>query len=805
MAKKKEFVEGIDYVITIRKRKKFIKNPKKNICPICENCNHKNLCLNRRNKETMERCKKCKNCSDYENCDKFHFYNEYEGRLLKLGINANTGKAIRQSFSGKSEEIVLEKLRNDINPEVSIQETNGDIRINESFSFYYPNGTDFTISDQCENLLRERYDIGYYTEIEYNETIIEFINGLKKERNELKKYYVPKYLLSVIMEIKRDNTSQVEYKLYNPDYPYRELNLGLCNENPDGKINKVVINIEKKLTDGMGFDFLADSMDRASAIQDEFLTKTNQIYETNELLRKIGQDIDKTNRASSKEKLKNFAAEIQALQDQTELQQTDLDIAKAKYAMLQAEMTLEDARNAKSTVRLQRDNEGNYGYVYTADQNAVDNAEADYAQKANDLYNLYLSQANDYGQRLIQLEQEELAALSEIDQQYMDGQFDSWGDYQKARSDILTKYGKLREAYTHSYTTAIAGLEETAATDSSEAWVTEYGEIVDTSIESGDTIEDKMGEVDDTLKELDANREIIFNNTELGLNDVKAKTDELTAANDALADEMLNDVIPTMDQLLEEVRDLTYEWAEQYDQIMELIDVYLKLIDVMNKALNTEIGEADIGMDNDNSNSSRSYDKNIDYSYLAAQEYNKNGASENFYDLLETRQAKIEGEGITNQPSNDFVVAAIKNHADEIAASPEGVGLIKQWWDDKEDRERILLGFDTGGYTGDWSGNDGKLAILHSKELVLNADDTENILSAVSIIRDIVDALNPGNLIASLLSGLSPSSISNTDNSTNIQQEVTIHAEFPNATDHNEIEEAFNTLINRASQYAGRY
>lgn len=36
MAKKKEFVEGIDYVITIRKRKKFIKNPKKNICPICD-------------------------------------------------------------------------------------------------------------------------------------------------------------------------------------------------------------------------------------------------------------------------------------------------------------------------------------------------------------------------------------------------------------------------------------------------------------------------------------------------------------------------------------------------------------------------------------------------------------------------------------------------------------------------------------------------------------------------------------------------------------------------------------------------
>lgn len=125
MRKKKEFVEGIDYAITMRKRKKFIKNPKKSICPICENCNHKNLCLNRRNKETMERCNKCKNCSDCDNCDKFHFYNEYEGRLLKLGINANTGKAIRQSFSGKSEEIVLEKLRKQFikNKEEGIKET----------------------------------------------------------------------------------------------------------------------------------------------------------------------------------------------------------------------------------------------------------------------------------------------------------------------------------------------------------------------------------------------------------------------------------------------------------------------------------------------------------------------------------------------------------------------------------------------------------------------------------------------------------------------------------------------------------
>ena len=43
-----------------------------------------------------------------------------------------------------------------------------------------------------------------------------------------------------------------------------------------------------------------------------------------------------------------------------------------------------------------------------------------------------------------------------------------------------------------------------------------------------------------------------------------------------------------------------------------------------------------------------------------------------------------------------------------------------------------------------------------------------------------------------------------TTGSETLEQTVTIHAEFPNAVDHNEIEEAFNNLINTASQYANR-
>ena len=95
------------------------------MCSTCEQCNHKNLCLNRRNKETMDRCSKCRNCRNAESCDKFKIYEEYEGNLLKLGKNANTGKTIRQSFGGKSREEVREKLEKQFvkNKEQGIKET----------------------------------------------------------------------------------------------------------------------------------------------------------------------------------------------------------------------------------------------------------------------------------------------------------------------------------------------------------------------------------------------------------------------------------------------------------------------------------------------------------------------------------------------------------------------------------------------------------------------------------------------------------------------------------------------------------
>ena len=49
--------------------------------------------------------------------------------------------------------------------------------------------------------------------------------------------------------------------------------------------------------------------------------------------------------------------------------------------------------------------------------------------------------------------------------------------------------------------------------------------------------------------------------------------------------------------------------------------------------------------------------------------------------------------------------------------------------------------FDTGGYTGIW-GDYGKLGILHEKEMVLNANDTANLLSTMDILEDIIKMID---------------------------------------------------------------
>jgi len=66
----------------------------------------------------------------------------------------------------------------------------------------------------------------------------------------------------------------------------------------------------------------------------------------------------------------------------------DIEMMNLQYQLVLKQMALEDAQNAKSVVRLTRDNDGNYAYQYTADDEKVASAYQEYEdvlQQINDL------------------------------------------------------------------------------------------------------------------------------------------------------------------------------------------------------------------------------------------------------------------------------------------------------------------------------------------------------------------------------------------------------------------------------------
>ena len=87
------------------------------------------------------------------------------------------------------------------------------------------------------------------------------------------------------------------------------------------------------------------------------------------------------------------------------------------------------------------------------------------------------------------------------------------------------------------------------------------------------------------------------------------------------------------------------------------------------------------------------------------------------------------------------------------------------------------------------------MAILHEKENVFNAEDTSKLLDAAYVLRSIdlsakTFATGLGQMLFPQLQGFTQQVL---------DQNVHIDATFPNVTDHNEIELAFDNLINKAS------
>lgn len=582
--------------------------------------------------------------------------------------------------------------------------------------------------------------------------------------------------------------------------------------------------LEEALTGGYTFDNLQEAMDKVNARQEGYLTKTNQIYETNKMMRTVQQAMDKTDNEQAKRKYKEFNEYLQSLGEQSELSKYELEIAQAKFDLLEAEIALEDARNAKSTVRLSRDNEGNWGYVYMADEDKISNAEQNVADKQNALYNKGIEGAKTAKEKQIQIIQEAADEMAEIEENNLAGRYATEQEYHQAKLDAQAHYTELYRQASEQYSLASQVATENALTELDNT-VTAHSELEKQIINGLDLTEkefsDNLGKYmfsnsqayhawKDAIEPVANTIGKSLDNDEDGNEGLKQKTQAVTDATGDLVKKITDPKDGLIKALQDEATDIVntaLAWSNQADTINTKVlpayrDLAEILADVAKYSLSGSLGEQ------------------TDWkAYMNDLEEQGFGPGTTIYDeanarreekiskmnLLEELAKEIKkGTSPESEWVQELIVRAIQqgnSWSDIIKAIglPNSMEYIKL----AIEKYNITKSFDTGGYTGAW-GPEGRLAMLHEKELVLNADDTSNFLTAISMLRSISELLDQNALMTSLgLSSLQAFTLSQS-NAQTLQQEVTIHAEFPNVQDHNEIELAFADLVNAASQYANR-
>ena len=620
------------------------------------------------------------------------------------------------------------------------------------------------------------------------------------------------------------------------------------------QIEKAVYEFGQAVSNGVGLDLLQDKYDHYIEQNERYFDKVNEAYQVSAWYNKLQQDIDNTTNSAHKERLKALQEEINQRREGNKLSQYDLDILNAKYQVLQAQMALEDAQNAKNQIQLVRDSQGNWNYQYTANQDDITNAQQNLLDAENDWYNIAKQQVTGVTGEIVSTWQECQDKIKDI---YSDMTLTD--EERSAQAQEIYKY----------YSEKIKYLEEEK--QNAIADMTEAGNknLIDNAIITGDTITDLTGITTEELKQLVADsgesiadilmknseqlKEIAGNNTDLidKFNNTYAKDlDDMTQNTTNFEDELrklLDQAQRDFDNYKDKVQNVASETgttldnlAQETDKVSEATDQLRErgdeakdtLWNMIDAAQNASDGYLELAQSiwdtvealralasqqaqfvassSSKGNSSKGYDPNTDYSGVImdgiANGWLEYGSKE-YKELTSQRENKIDDMGLTKEYFGTRGDAADNRYKDSTS--------VGQYESEEEWKKKMqalgVPGFATGGYTGIF--DDAKLAFLHQKELVLNQSDTENILAAVQAVRTIgtdlfksIEKSLDGNAIAAMaLMGQKLNPVATTPIQDSIEQTVHIDkVEFPNVTSRTEIEEAFISLTNDAAQWARR-
>ena len=156
----------------------------------------------------------------------------------------------------------------------------------------------------------------------------------------------------------------------------------------ENAIDKVFDKLNKNITNGMGTDYAEMEWDLMQKNADEYLDNINSAFAIQDVQRQFQDAIDNTQNIKDQQTLKKLMDEqVSILRNKEKLTEYDVQRAEKMLQVEQARIALEDARAAKTTMRLKRDSQGNYFYEYKADDDMIGDAEAQLAAAQQDLYN----------------------------------------------------------------------------------------------------------------------------------------------------------------------------------------------------------------------------------------------------------------------------------------------------------------------------------------------------------------------------------------------------------------------------------
>ena len=620
-------------------------------------------------------------------------------------------------------------------------------------------------------------------------------------------------------------------------------------------VNKIFANMTKQLTNGAGLSWLQTEMNLMNKYSDHYLDGINSIYQITSLQNKFMDAINNAEgNVTAQERIKKLMDEQLAdLKSRDKLTKYDVERAEKLLDIETARQALKDAQNNNSKMRLTRDSQGNYSYSYVTDEDAINEANQKLADAQNNLYNFdkdqysqnlseIYSMYEEYQQKMIEIannssltQEEKERQLAEARQKYIeyitnltqdneyirqnlsDSTFQNYFANQEIARDTTSsnyqefmdyceKAGLSFDATTGQMTTDISSLSE-----ESKNKLKDFGLAFD---EQTNTLKVNWKNMTDDNKQKFSdcmNTNVPLWNSSMQSMIGRINSDENSLKNMSI--KALNEIKQAQINYNKEIEatkaaiggiDFTKinEGSEKWQKYITDIRDKNKEIINSNEILATKL----IEVNNRLKETKETYDKikkDAEETLSAAQQTAALNANKTKEEDLNQKYANakagaVAGTTTVGVGAGAAIGGAIGGIPGAVAGGLIGsaLGLVGG-----------LLGFDSGGYTGQWTSkgsiDNGKLAVLHEKELVLNAEDTKNILAAVDTVRSISDslrgqALETANSYTSDLDTATP--IVTQPITQSVQQDVHIDATFPNVTDHNEIELAMNNLMNTASQ-----